>query len=360
MLRDFIGWSATHPSSASDYLTPASLIKLAALLAALGGLLLAARGARRVARSPRADATRCGCCWPRRPSSPSAGAVVLAPIAYAVRLPQSPLNTSAVTRAAAALATPRARADGGSPWLSLDDALGSLRRLTHTAPFDRIARVGRRGSRRRSRHHDDGDGAGPGVRAASAARRPAASSASVRTPWCRRATTPRIPTAATRCSRSSPAPTRTAGALLLQELGASGGQRAVLRACRPTSAAAASTCRASTRSSWTTGCTARSAPAPSTSPTGTSTTRCAPAPRRGPTPCCAISAATGWTRRSATACDALLIGDLQALERAEGGHHPHHRRRRPLRRDVLPGDRAWPVAAAAAGRRRRPGAGAGR
>ncbi len=56
MLRDFIGWSATHPSSASDYLTPASVIKLAALLAALGGLLLAARGARRSAARRRRQA----------------------------------------------------------------------------------------------------------------------------------------------------------------------------------------------------------------------------------------------------------------------------------------------------------------
>src|SRR5687767_14289288 len=32
MLRDFVGWSAAHPSSASDYLTPASVIKLTALL----------------------------------------------------------------------------------------------------------------------------------------------------------------------------------------------------------------------------------------------------------------------------------------------------------------------------------------
>ena len=134
MLRDFIGWSATHPSSASDYLTPASLVKLAALLAALGGLVLAARGARRLA-APRGRLALTALLV-----TPAvvilAGAVVLTPIAYAVRLPHSPLNASAVTMAAAALSTPEHRAGGGSPWLNLDDALSSLRRLTGTAAFD--------------------------------------------------------------------------------------------------------------------------------------------------------------------------------------------------------------------------------
>lgn len=135
MLRDFVGWSAMHPWSASDYLTPASLFKLAALLAALGGLLLAARGARRLA-APRARGALTALLV-----TPAvvilAGAAVLTPIAYAVRLPHSPLNTSAVAMAAAALVTPEHRPGGGSPWLSLDDALGSLRRLTDTAAFDR-------------------------------------------------------------------------------------------------------------------------------------------------------------------------------------------------------------------------------
>ncbi len=56
----------------------------------------------------------------------------------------------------------------------------------------------------------------------------------------------------------------------------------------------------------------------------------------------------------------VLIGDLQALERLKADITRDHGRRRPLRRDVLPGDRAWPVAGAEAGRWRRPGRGAGR
>ena len=134
MLRDFVGWSAAHPSSASDYLTPASIIKLAALLCVIGGVLLAARFARRPGRTAGRRALA------RLLAVPAvvavAGAAILTPVAFAVRLPQSPLNTSAVALAVMALATPDARAGGGSPWLSLDDALGSLRRLTHTAAFD--------------------------------------------------------------------------------------------------------------------------------------------------------------------------------------------------------------------------------
>jgi hypothetical protein len=142
MLRDFLGWSTMHPSSASDYLTTASIVKLAALLATLGAVLLAARGARR-SRSGRARAMlRLLLAAPV--VFALAAVAVVAPVAYAVRLPNSPLNTSAVTRAATSLMTASTTVDSGSPWLNLDDALGSLRRLTSTAPFDRThALVGR-------------------------------------------------------------------------------------------------------------------------------------------------------------------------------------------------------------------------
>jgi hypothetical protein len=134
MLRDLVGWSAGHPASAVHYVSRASVVKLAVLLSALGALLLAARGARDVAshRGRRA--------WTVLLATPAVGiagvAVILTPLAYLLRWPGSPLNTSAVALAATALMTP-AHAKGASPWLSLDDALGSLRRLTHTAPFDR-------------------------------------------------------------------------------------------------------------------------------------------------------------------------------------------------------------------------------
>jgi hypothetical protein len=135
MLRDFVGWSSTHVSSAADYVTAASVIKLGLLLVVLAGLLIAAAAARRV-RSPRPRAAIRGVL-----AVPAVVALllggVLAPIAYALRLPQSPLNTSAVGRAATTLMAGHGAPDGRSPWLSLDDALTSLRSLTHTAPFDR-------------------------------------------------------------------------------------------------------------------------------------------------------------------------------------------------------------------------------
>ena len=135
MLRDFVGWSSTHASSAADYVTPASVIKLVLLLTVLACVLMAAAAARRAqAARPRA-ALRYGL------AAPAVAAVVLgavlAPIAYALRLPHSPLNRSAVGRAATTLMTGYGTAGAGSPWLSLDDALASLRSLTHTAPFDR-------------------------------------------------------------------------------------------------------------------------------------------------------------------------------------------------------------------------------
>jgi hypothetical protein len=142
MLHDFIGWSETHASSAADYLTTASLIKLIALLATLCGLLLAARGARRASSDRSRLALRLLLAVPAVLAA--AAVALVAPVAYAVRLPNSPLNTSAVTRAATSLMTTSYASSGGSPWLSLDDALGALRDLTHTAPFDRThALVGR-------------------------------------------------------------------------------------------------------------------------------------------------------------------------------------------------------------------------
>ncbi len=135
MLRDFVGWSSTHESSAADYVTAASVVKLGLLLAVLAGVLIVAAAVRRV----RARRSRVALTWTLATPAVLAVAlgVVLAPIAWAIRLPHSPLNTSAVERAARSLMATPGAADGGSPWLSLDDALGSLRRLTHTSPFDR-------------------------------------------------------------------------------------------------------------------------------------------------------------------------------------------------------------------------------
>ena len=86
-----------------DYLTPSSLVKLAALLAGLGALAALARAARRTASNRRRRL------YTQLLGVPAAILLLLAavvtPIAYAIRLPHSPLNGSAVGRAVAALAT---------------------------------------------------------------------------------------------------------------------------------------------------------------------------------------------------------------------------------------------------------------
>jgi hypothetical protein len=132
MLRDFIGWSMANPSMARDYVTGASLLKLAAVIGGLASLVVAARRLRRDRPGPWRAAART---WLALPALAAiALAVTLAPIAYARRLPHSPLNVAAVTRAAAALSSPP-DASSVSPWSSRDDALAALRRLTRSAPF---------------------------------------------------------------------------------------------------------------------------------------------------------------------------------------------------------------------------------
>jgi hypothetical protein len=134
MLHDFVGWSLANPTMAPDYVTRASVVKLGTLIAVLCSLALAARRLRRGAVGPWRTAAYV---WLALPAMAALIAVVtLAPIAYARRLPQSPLNVSAVARAAAALSS-IPDASRPSPWRSLEDALGELRRVTRSAAFDR-------------------------------------------------------------------------------------------------------------------------------------------------------------------------------------------------------------------------------
>ena len=122
MLHDFIGWSATHASSASDYLTTASLIKLC--VRAGDALRRAAGGARRppielppLARGAAAAARRAG-------GARGGGG--------------RRRHADRLRRPAPELAPQHERGDAGGdvaddgaddrrrrfPWLSLDDALG--------------------------------------------------------------------------------------------------------------------------------------------------------------------------------------------------------------------------------------------
>lgn len=133
VVRDFVGWGLAKPSSALDYLTPASLAKLGCLLALLGAIVFIARAARRAdVRARRRYRLALGL----PPALLLAAAVVTAGTGYALRLPHSPLNTSAVGLAIDALiATPDPVS--ASAWMSREEALASLHRLTHTTPFVR-------------------------------------------------------------------------------------------------------------------------------------------------------------------------------------------------------------------------------
>jgi hypothetical protein len=132
VVRDFIGFGLANPSTGLDYLTPASLGKLGGLLLLLAGIVFVARAARRAAPVRRRG-------YQLALAAPAALllplAAVTAAAAYAVRLPHSPLNTSAVGLAIDALVT-RPDPASAAAWVSLDDALASLHRLTHDAPAD--------------------------------------------------------------------------------------------------------------------------------------------------------------------------------------------------------------------------------
>jgi hypothetical protein len=131
-VRDALGWFVTNPASAGAYLTAASLLKLAALFVAMAAVVRVAGLARRAAGA-RYDAYRGVLALPV--ALLFAVTVVAAPIAYASRLPDSPLNASAVGRVVAALAAP-VDALAAAHGTSLDSALDATRRLTRTSPFD--------------------------------------------------------------------------------------------------------------------------------------------------------------------------------------------------------------------------------
>ena len=140
VVRDFVGWGLVNPSSGLDYLTPASVAKLLGLLFLLGAIIVLARWARHAGPAVR-HRYRLALAVP--PALLIPAAVAAAGAGYALRLPHSPLNTSAVGLAAEALITSPDPASA-SAWMSEEDALASLRQLTHDAPVDRAhAFVGR-------------------------------------------------------------------------------------------------------------------------------------------------------------------------------------------------------------------------
>jgi hypothetical protein len=134
VLRDALGWSFANPSSVADYLTAASLVKLAALLGVLVAIVLAAGRVRRAeARGDRGLVWRAGLYG--FAAVVMGGAALLAPVAFAARLPGSALNQSAVGLAVEALVAPALRSDAGLRG-SFGDVLAASRRRARTPAID--------------------------------------------------------------------------------------------------------------------------------------------------------------------------------------------------------------------------------
>jgi hypothetical protein len=144
MLRDMVGWAAANPSAVRDYVTTASLIKLAGLTATLLAIAAIARLAQRAEAERAGSAGRYRMMLRLPAATVLAAAILCAPIGYAYRASNSPLNDSSVGRAAALLVANGERAAATTE--TFDQALAAARRLTATAPFDRASPlVGRDG-----------------------------------------------------------------------------------------------------------------------------------------------------------------------------------------------------------------------
>jgi Sulfatase len=136
MLRDLASWTASNPGAIRDYVTLASLIKLVGLIAALFGIVVVARTARRAGERTNSLSARR---WRTLLAFPAVvvmgAAILLLPICYAYRSSGSLLNESSVGRAAALLVS-TGDALGAVSSETFEQALAASRRLTTTAPFD--------------------------------------------------------------------------------------------------------------------------------------------------------------------------------------------------------------------------------
>jgi hypothetical protein len=139
-LRDMIGWAAANPGSSAEYVTPASLLKLAGLLLALMAV---------VAIGWYAERDRPGSSYAKAalaiPAAAIVGmAMVLAVVSYAARQHDSPLNATAVGRAVSTFFEPGDRVERLSTRTTFDEALDLTRHLSHTPPLDSTHRyIGR-------------------------------------------------------------------------------------------------------------------------------------------------------------------------------------------------------------------------
>jgi hypothetical protein len=133
MLGDLVGWAAASPAASWEYLTFASIAKLLVLIAALIAVATVGLVAERVERSSPTIARACR----RALLAVAAGillpAALLAPASLAWRINTSSFTASAVGLAARALLTSPGDLATAT---SYDEAMESLRRVTHTPAVD--------------------------------------------------------------------------------------------------------------------------------------------------------------------------------------------------------------------------------
>ena len=135
VLGDLFGWAMYNPETIADYVTPASVVKLAAVVSVLGAIAIIARRARLADRQSSRTAT--GYRWALLiPATGVMGAaLLLLPIGYAHRLPDSAFNVSAVGRAYTTLFGAGGTQDT-STLLTSEQVLDASRQMTRTADFD--------------------------------------------------------------------------------------------------------------------------------------------------------------------------------------------------------------------------------
>ena len=134
VVSDLLGWAAASTESTFDYVTPASLLKLALFMSVLAAIVILERLAARAqdsGRLSRADACR------RLLWAPVlvmiAGAAATVPAALSGPRPSSPLTRSSLASAAAMLMkTPETAPYAGG----VNGTLEAFRQLTSTEPFD--------------------------------------------------------------------------------------------------------------------------------------------------------------------------------------------------------------------------------
>lgn len=132
VLGDLVGWAASHGGVGGGYVTPASVIKLAALLMVLLGTAAIALIAQR-----RNATSRYALVILTIPATVVMGtALMAAPVSYSFRQHDSPMNVTAVGRAVATFFETGERIDQISTLTTVDEALQLTRQLTRTAPFN--------------------------------------------------------------------------------------------------------------------------------------------------------------------------------------------------------------------------------